>query len=544
MTIGPVIEDGFYYDFSYSPGFNDEDLRKIEIRMLELAKEAIKIEQVVEDRAATVKRFKALGEEYKVEIIEEIPAEEPITAYRQGDFIDLCRGPHVPTTNHLKAFSLTKVAGAYWRGDSKREMLQRIYGTAWRDQDELDSYLHRVTEAEKRDHRKLGKELDLFHFQEDAPGMVFWHRDGWRLYKAVEERVRSLLSEYSYQEVQTPQLMDRSMWERSGHWDKFREHMFTTNIDDRDYAVKPMNCPGHVQIFNQGLKSYRDLPLRIAEFGLVHRNEPSGTLHGLLRARRFTQDDAHIFCTREQMHEEVATLIDLTYRMYRDFGFTDVEVALSTRPEKRVGGDSLWDAAEDALAQALENKSISYNVQEGEGAFYGPKHEFVLRDSIGRRWQCGTIQIDFSMPERLSAHYIAEGGSKETPVMIHRAILGSLERFIGILLEDSEGRLPIWLAPIQVIVMNIADQHRTYAVEVTNLLREQGIRAETDLRNEKIGYKIRKHTLRRIPYLLVIGDREVANGSVSVRTREGKDLGEIPKSNFKIEMAAELFHKI
>ena len=434
-------------------------------------------------------------------------------------------------TGHLKAFKLTQLAGAYWRGDSEREMLQRVYGTAWPNQKELDAYLHRIEEAEKRDHRKLGRQLDLFHFQEDAPGMVFWHRNGWTLYTVVKRYVRSLLQEYDYEEVQTPQLMDRSMWKRSGHWDKFRQHMFTTHIDERDYVIKPMNCPGHVQIFNQGLKSYRDLPLRIAEFGLVHRNEPSGTLHGLLRARRFTQDDAHVFCTQDQLREEVATLIDLTYRMYRDFGFEDIEVALSTRPDERVGEDALWDVAEDALAQALVDKKIPYKVQKGEGAFYGPKHDFVLRDSIGRRWQCGTIQVDFSMPGRLGAHYIAEDGTKVVPVMIHRAILGSLERFIGILLEDTEGRLPVWLAPIQAVIMNITDQHAAYASEVEKALKKQGIRAETDLRNEKIGYKIRHHTLRRIPYLLVVGGREVADHTIAVRTREGRDLGAIPLGN-------------
>ena len=532
VTIGPVIENGFYYDFSYPPGFGEGDLGKIEVRMAELAKADLEVHRMIESRDAAVQRFKEIGEEYKAEIIREIPEGEQITLYGQGDFVDLCRGPHVPRTGHLKAFKLTQLAGAYWRGDSEREMLQRVYGTAWPNRKELDAYLHRIEEAEKRDHRKLGRQLDLFHFQEDAPGMVFWHRNGWTLYTVVERYVRSLLQEYDYEEVQTPQLMDRSMWKRSGHWDKFRQHMFTTHIDERDYVIKPMNCPGHVQIFNQGLKSYRDLPLRIAEFGLVHRNEPSGTLHGLLRARRFTQDDAHVFCTQDQLREEVATLIDLTYRMYRDFGFEDIEVALSTRPDERVGEDALWDAAEDALAQALVDKKIPYKVQNGEGAFYGPKHEFVLRDSIGRRWQCGTIQVDFSMPGRLGAHYIAEDGTKVVPVMIHRAILGSLERFIGILLEDTEGRLPVWLAPIQAVIMNITDQHAAYASEVGKALKKQGVRAETDLRNEKIGYKIRHHTLRRIPYLLVVGGREVADHTIAVRTREGRDLGAIPLGEF------------
>jgi threonyl-tRNA synthetase len=545
VTIGPVIENGFYYDFFYPLGFGEDDLPKIEAHMLALVKDDLQVRRIVENRDSAVQRFKGIGEEYKAEIIGQIPEGEPITLYSQGNFIDLCRGPHVPSTRHLKAFKLTQLAGAYWRGDSNREMLQRVYGTAWPNQKELDAYLHRKEEAEKRDHRKLGRQLDLFHFQEDAPGMVFWHRDGWTLYTVVEGYVRSLLREYDYEEVQTPQLMEHSMWKSSGHWDKFRQHMFTTHIDDRDYVIKPMNCPGHVQIFNQGLKSYRDLPLRIAEFGLVHRNEPSGTLHGLLRARRFTQDDAHVFCTQEQLREEVATLIDLTYRMYQDFGFEDIEVALSTRPEERVGEDTLWDIAEDALAQALVDKEIPYKVQKGEGAFYGPKHEFVLRDSIGRRWQCGTIQVDFSMPGRLGAHYVSEDGKKMVPVMIHRAILGSLERFIGILLEDTEGRLPVWLAPTQVVIMNITDQHGEYASKVEKALTKQGIRAETDLRNEKIGYKIRHHTLRRIPYLLVVGEREVADQTIAVRTREGRDLGVVPLEGFAEMMEGwTLNHKI
>tara|TARA_Y100000310_G_scaffold343916_1_gene453907 strand:+ start:196 stop:1470 length:1275 start_codon:yes stop_codon:yes gene_type:complete len=406
-------------------------------------------------------------------------------------------------------------------------MLQRIYGTAWAKKEDLQDYLHRLAQAEKRDHRKLGRELDLFHFQEEAPGMVFWHRDGWTLYTIVERYVRSLLVEYGYQEVQTPQLLDRSLWERSGHWDKFRDHMFTTHVDERDYAIKPMNCPGHIQIFNQGLRSYRELPVRIAEFGVVHRNEPSGTLHGLLRARSFTQDDAHVFCTEEQLAQEVSILIELTYRMYRDFGFDDIEVALSTRPEQRVGEDSLWDRSEQVLADMLDEKGIAYTVQAGEGAFYGPKYEFVLRDSIGRRWQCGTIQVDFSMPGRLGAEYVAEDGSRQTPVMIHRTILGSLERFIGILIEDTESRLPVWLAPVQAVILNITDRQRDYALKTEKLLKKQGLRVETDLRNEKIGYKIRQSTLRRIPFMLVVGDREVAEGTVAVRTREGQDLGSL-----------------
>ena len=531
VTIGPVIEDGFYYDFAYGPGFSEDDLTRIEEKMQALAKAGAAVERLTMGRQEAVSYFRELGEEYKAEIIEAIPADETLSLYRQGDFTDLCRGPHVPDVGMLKAFKLTKLAGAYWRGDSGNEMLQRIYGTAWPDKKSLDEYLTQLAEAEKRDHRRIGKSLDLFHFQEEAPGMVFWHRDGWALYTAVERYVRDLLAEYDYQEVHTPQMLDRSLWERSGHWDKFRDNMFTTHVDDRDYAIKPMNCPGHVQLFNQGLRSYRDLPIRIAEFGVVHRNEPSGTLHGLLRARRFTQDDAHVFCTEDQLQAEVSTLIELTYRMYKDFGFEDIEVALSTRPEQRVGEDALWDRAEEALARALDEKNIKYVVQPGEGAFYGPKHEFVLRDSIGRRWQCGTIQVDFSMPGRLGAAYVTEDGTKQVPVMIHRAILGSLERFIGILIEDTEGKLPFWLAPVQAIILNITDRQQAFALETEKYLKKQGLRVETDLRNEKIGYKIRESTLRRVPYLLVVGDREVEQGSVAVRTRDGEDLGTVAVSD-------------
>ena len=540
VTIGPVIENGFYYDFSYSSGFTQDDLFEIEAKMKELAKTKQKVHRLEKKREEAVNYFKNLGENYKAEIINDLTEDEPISLYEQGDFIDLCRGPHVPHIGHLDAFKLLKVSGAYWRGDSNNEMLQRIYGTAWRSKKELNEYLRQIEEAEKRDHRKLGKQLDFFHFQDDAPGMVFWHPDGWTLYTTIQDYIRSKLFEYGYQEVQTPQLMDRSLWERSGHWDKFRQHMFTTNIDNRDYAIKPMNCPGHVQIFNQGLKSYRELPLRIAEFGLVHRNEPSGTLHGLLRARRFTQDDAHIFCTDAQLQEEVTKLIDLTFDIYRDFGFENVQVALSTRPKERVGDDRLWDTAEKALGDALSEKDVAYTVQEGEGAFYGPKHEFVLRDSIGRAWQCGTIQIDFSMPQLLGAEYISEDGSKRTPVMIHRAILGSLERFIGMLIEDTEGKLPTWLAPTQVIIINITEKQANYAKSIEKILKKDGVRAETDLRNEKIGYKIRHHTLRRVPYMLVVGDRERENETVSVRTREGDDLGTIPVSKFAYMVHAKI----
>ena len=530
VTIGPVVEDGFYYDFAFPERIGEEDLDKIEAMMVEMANADLPVTRKEFDRDAAVKFFADGGESYKAEIIQEIPEGEVISLYSQGEFTDLCRGPHVPSTGRLKAFKLTKLAGAYWRGDSSNEMLQRVYGTAWPDQKQLKAYLKRIEEAEKRDHRKLGRELGYFHFQEEAPGMAFWHQNGWALFRQVETYVRNLLVEYEYEEVHTPQVLDRTLWERSGHWDKFRDNMFTTHVEDHDYAIKPMNCPGHVMIFKQGLKSYRDLPMRISEFGICHRNEPSGTLHGLMRARRFTQDDAHVFCTEEQMHEEVSTLIDLTYRMYRDFGFTDIEVALSTRPENRVGKDDLWDRAEAALGAALDEKGIAYTVQEGEGAFYGPKHEFVLRDSIGRKWQCGTIQLDFSMPGRLGAEYVAEDGSRKVPVMIHRAILGSLERFIGILIEDTEGKLPAWLAPVQVVILNISPKQSEYADKVEKHLRNNGVRTECDLRNEKIGYKIRQATLRRIPYLLIVGDKEKAAESVAVRTQDGQDLGTVPLS--------------
>jgi len=525
VTIGPVIEDGFYYDFAYEPGFSEGDLETIENQMLQLAKQDLKVERTVMSRQDAVQLFRDMGEHYKAEIIRDIPANEEITLYRQGDFIDLCRGPHVPNTGRLKAFTLTKLAGAYWRGDSRNAMLQRIYGTAWPDKKQLKAYLTRLEEAAKRDHRKLGRHLDLFHFQDEAPGMVFWHSKGWVLYQVIENYMRRLLDEYDYQEVQTPELMDRSLWERSGHWDKFQENMFTTEVENRDYALKPMNCPGHVQVFNQGLRSYRDLPLRIGEFGIVHRYEASGTLHGLLRVRRFTQDDAHVFCTEEQIHSEVNTLIDLAYRVYGDFGFSEIDVGLSTRPEERVGANALWDKSERALENALNDRALGFSLHPGEGAFYGPKIDFTLKDSIGRSWQCGTIQVDFSMPGRLGAHYIADDGSKQVPVMIHRAILGSMERFIGILIEDHAGKLPTWLAPVQAVLMTITDRHREYARSARKTLKIHGIRADVDLRNEKIGFKIREHTLQRVPYLLVVGDREVQDQTVAVRTRDGEDLG-------------------
>ncbi|GJL80477.1 MAG: threonine--tRNA ligase [marine bacterium B5-7] len=525
VTIGPVIEDGFYYDFAYPKGFVEDDLERIEQRMQELVGANYPVIREEMPRDDAVQLFQEMGENYKAEIIASIPPEQTISLYRQDDFIDLCRGPHVPSTGKLGAFKLTKLAGAYWRGDSRNEMLQRIYGTAWPDKKALKAYLRRLEEAEKRDHRRLGKQLDLFHFQEEAPGMAFWHKDGWTLFSIVQDYMHRITLEYGYQEVQTPQILDRSLWERSGHWDKFQENIFTTSVENRDYAIKPMNCPGHVQIFNQGLKSYRDLPIRISEFGVVHRNEPSGTLHGLFRLRRFTQDDAHVFCSESQLDDEIATLIDLTYRVYNHFGFDDIEVALSTRPEKRVGEDELWERAEIALAKSLDDKGIAYRLQPGEGAFYGPKIEFVLRDSIGRSWQCGTIQLDFFMPGRLGARFIDEHGDKQVPVMIHRAILGSIERFVGILIEDTEGRLPLWLSPNQAVVLSITDKHSNWVQKVQEILEKQGLRVFSDLRNEKIGYKIREHTLHRIPYLLVVGDREVESNSVAVRTRTGEDLG-------------------
>ncbi len=525
VTIGPVIEDGFYYDFAYKRSFTEEDLAAIEAKMAELAARNDAVTRSVMKRDEAVDFFRGAGEEYKAQIIEDIPTDEEISLYRQGEFIDLCRGPHVPETGRLKAFKLTKVAGAYWRGDSRNEMLQRIYGTAWSSKQALDAYLHRLAEAEKRDHRKIGRQLDLFHVQEEAPGMVFWHDHGWRIFLQVVSYIRERLQEHAYQEVHTPQVLDRSLWERSGHWEKFSELMFTTESEKREFAVKPMNCPGHVQIFNQGLKSYRDLPLRMAEFGSCHRNEPSGTLHGIMRVRNFTQDDAHIFCSEDQIQPEVSALIDLVFKVYGDFGFKDVLIKLSTRPAKRVGSDEIWDKAEHALELALNNKGLAWELEPGEGAFYGPKVDFSLRDSLERVWQCGTIQVDFSMPGRLGAYYISEDGNKQVPVMLHRAILGSLERFIGILLEEYAGALPLWLAPVQAVVLSITDKQADYAQVVEKQLVAAGFRAESDLRNEKIGFKIREHTLQRVPYLLVVGQREAQAGTVAVRTRKGEDLG-------------------
>ena len=540
VTIGPVIEDGFYYDFAYKRGFTEDDLRAIETRMQELAKRDTTVTRRVLARDAAVTYFRGLGEEYKAKIIEDIPSDEDISLYRQGEFEDLCRGPHVPSTGKLKAFKLMKVAGAYWKGDSRNEMLARIYGTAWGDKKTLDAYLHRLEEAEKRDHRKIGKALGLFHFQEEAPGMVFWHARGWRIYQLVMDYMSALWREHGYQEIRTPQLVDRSLWEKSGHWEKFHSDMFITESEKRLYAVKPMNCPCHIQIYNQGLKSYRDLPLRLAELGSCHRNEQSGALHGLMRLRNFVQDDAHIFCTEDQMQPEVSTFIDLLHQVYADFGFKEIQYRLSTRPVNRIGSDEAWDKAEHALEQALNAKHLPWDLQPGEGAFYGPKIEFSLKDSIGRVWQCGTIQVDFSMPGRLGASYIAADGNKQVPVMLHRAILGSLERFIGILIEEYAGALPVWLAPVQAVVLTITDKQADYAREVTRTLQKTGIRAEADLRNEKIGFKIRKHTLQRAPYLLVIGEREAQEGKLAVRTRTGEDLGSMTPTALMERVSAEV----
>ncbi len=540
VTIGPVIENGFYYDFYYPQGFTTEDLTKIEQRMQELVKQDIPIVREETTREAGIEKFRAMGEQYKAEILESIPHGETLSLYEQGDFVDLCRGPHVPSTGKLKAFKLMKLAGAYWRGDSNNEMLQRIYGTAWADKKALKDYLFQLEEAEKRDHRKIAKNLDLFHLQEEASGMVFWHDNGWRIYREVENYIRDILKENGYQEVRTPQVVDRRLWEKSGHWDKFGDMIFSTHSENRDYAIKPMNCPCHIQIFNQGLKSYRDLPLRMAEFGSCHRNEPSGTLHGLMRLRSFTQDDAHIFCTEDQIQSEVSTFMDLLQSVYADFGFNDIIVKLSTRPEQRVGSDAVWDKAEHALERALNDKGLDWDLQPGEGAFYGPKIEFSLKDSLGRIWQCGTIQVDFSMPGRLDASYIADDGSKQVPVMLHRAILGSLERFIGILIEEYAGAFPAWLAPCQVIVMGISQKQHDYVQTIAKELQDQGFRVETDLRNEKIGFKIREHTLRRVPYLIVVGDRESQENTVAVRTRKGEDLGVMNLQDFAETLAEDV----
>ena len=540
VTIGPVIEDGFYYDFAFDRPFTTEDLAAIEQKMKELAKQNFPVQRSEKSRDDAIAFFRGLGEDYKAEIIESIPADEHLSLYQQGDFIDLCRGPHVPSTGKLKAFKLTKVAGAYWRGDSRNEMLQRIYGTAWPDKKSLKAYLHRLEEAEKRDHRKLGRRLDLFHFQEESPGMAFWHDRGWAVYRVLEDYIREKIRLHGYLEVHTPQVIDRVLWEKSGHMDKFSDDMFMTSSETREYAIKPMNCPAHVQIFNQGLKSYRDLPLRMAEFGCCHRNEQSGALHGLMRVRVMTQDDAHIFCTEDQIQSEVSQFIDLLYEVYEDFGFTDLIIKLATRPEQRVGSDEIWDKAEQALEVAMNEKGLAWEFNPGEGAFYGPKIEFSLKDCLDRVWQCGTIQVDFSMPGRLGAVYVDENSEKQTPVMLHRAILGSLERFIGILIEHYAGAFPPWLAPVQAVVSSITEKQADYAAEVAKTLLNQGFRVESDLRNETIGLKIREIAMQRVPYQLIIGAREHEENTVAVRTRSGEDLGAMKLNAFVDRLNSEI----
>jgi threonyl-tRNA synthetase len=532
VTIGPTIQDGFYYDFSYHRAFTPEDLISIEKKMTELVKNDYPVRREVMARDKAIDFFKNQGEHYKAELISSIPKEEEVTIYHEGDFSDLCRGPHVPSTGKLKVFKLMKVAGAYWRGNSENEMLQRIYGTAWATKDDLKDYLHRLEEAEKRDHRKLGKQLDLFHIQDNAPGMVFWHAKGWSLWQSIEDYMRSKFKEYNYQEIKTPTVLDKTLWEKSGHWENYHENMFVTSSENREYAVKPMNCPGHVQVFNHNLHSYRELPLRLAEFGSCHRNEPSGALHGLMRVRGFTQDDAHIFCTEEQILDEVIDFNRMLTETYNDFGFKDIEVKLSTRPEKRVGSDEVWDKAEESLEKALKATGLSYEIQPGEGAFYGPKIEYILRDSLNRLWQCGTIQLDFNLPVRLNAEYVDENSNKKHPVMLHRAIVGSMERFIGILIEHYAAKFPVWLAPTQVVALNISDSQSNYVLEVIESLKKKGIKCDSDLRNEKITYKIREHSILRVPYLLVIGDREMENKQVAVRTQQGEDLGVMSLSDF------------
>ncbi|WP_058021729.1 threonine--tRNA ligase [Pseudohongiella spirulinae] len=538
VTIGPVIEDGFFYDFAFERAFTPEDLEQIEKAMSDIVKENLPVSREVMSRDDAIAMFEEMGEKYKVQIIRDIPGDEELSFYRQGDFIDLCRGPHVPNTGKFKAFKLTSVAGAYWRGDSNNEMLQRIYGTAWPDKKQLADYLFRLEEQQKRDHRKIGKKLDLFHFQEEAPGMVFWHPKGWTIYQEIQHYMQKLQNEHGYQEIRTPQLVDYTLWEKSGHADKFADEMFSVESETRMYAIKPMNCPCHVQVFNQGLKSYRDLPLRLAEFGSCHRFEPSGSMHGLMRVRSFTQDDAHIFCAEDDIQSEVAAFMELLFGVYRDFGFDDIILRLSTRPEKRVGSDEIWDRAEEALRQALDNSGLKWELLPGEGAFYGPKIEFSLKDCMGRVQQCGTIQVDFSMPDRLGAQYVAEDGSRKVPVMLHRAILGSFERFIGVLIEHYAGALPVWLAPEQAVILNITDKQAEYCEKVRKILAEKGFRVSADLRNEKIGFKIREHTIQKVPFMLVVGDREMENNRIAVRTREGEDLGVMTIEAFAEHMAA------
>ncbi len=540
VTIGPVIDNGFYYDFSYKRPFTPEDLAAIEAKMAELAKKDEPVVRELWDRDDAVKFFESIGEKYKAELIASIPAGEPITLYREGDFVDLCRGPHVPSTGRLKVFKLMKLAGAYWRGDSKNEMLQRVYGTAWTKKEEQDAYLHMLEEAEKRDHRRLGRELDLFHMQEEAPGLVFWHPKGWAIWQQVEQYMRRVYQDSGYQEVKGPQILDRSLWERTGHWQNYRENMFTTESENRHYALKPMNCPGHVQIFKSDLRSYRDLPLRYGEFGQCHRNEPSGALHGIMRVRGFTQDDGHSFCTEDQILDECVAFTDRLQRVYRDFGFTDILYKVATRPDKRVGSDEVWDKAEAALMESLRRAGCEFEISPGEGAFYGPKIEYTLRDAIGRQWQCGTMQVDFNTAGRLGAEYVAEDNTRRVPVMLHRAIVGSLERFIGILIEHHAGALPMWLAPIQAVVMNITDAQAEYAASVAETLRKQGFRIQTDLRNEKINYKIRESSLQKIPYLLVVGDKERQAAKVAVRARGGADSGVLDVGAFAARLSEDV----
>ena len=538
VTIGPVVDNGFYYDFSYKRPFTPEDLQTIEKKMAELAKKDEPVQRKVLPRDEAVAYFKSIGEAYKAEIIESIPANEDVSLYSEGKFTDLCRGPHVPSTGKLKVFKLMKLAGAYWRGDSKNEMLQRIYGTAWAKKEEQDAYLHMLEEAEKRDHRKLGKALDLFHFQDEAPGLIFWHPKGWTVWQQVEQYMRRVYQDNGYQEVKAPQILDRTLWEKSGHWDNYKDNMFTTDSENRHYALKPMNCPGHVQIFRSSLHSYRELPLRYGEFGQCHRNEPSGSLHGMMRVRGFTQDDGHIFCTEDQILDECVAFTALLQKVYRDFGFHEVIYKVATRPEKRVGSDDLWDKAEQALIASLERSGCSYEISPGEGAFYGPKIEYTLKDAIGRAWQCGTIQVDFSMPVRLEAEYVAEDNSRKVPVMLHRAILGSLERFIGMLIENHSGALPVWLAPSQVSILNISEGQAEYAQKLEQNLKKQGFRVHTDLRNEKITYKIREHSMQKVPYIVVVGDKERDANTVAVRARGNVDLGVM-----SIDMLAERLHQ-
>ncbi|MEN9367519.1 MAG: threonine--tRNA ligase [Pseudomonadota bacterium] len=540
VTIGPTIEHGFYYDFAYKRPFTPEDLAAIEKKMTELSNKDEKVVRRVLSRDEAVDYFKSIGEAYKAEIIESIPADQDVSLYAEGTFTDLCRGPHVPSTGKLKFFKLMKVAGAYWRGDHRNEMLQRVYGTAWATKDDLQKYLTMLEEAEKRDHRRLGRELDLFHMDEHSPGTVFWHPKGWTVWQAVEQYMRQVYRDNGYQEVKGPQILDKGLWEKTGHWDKYRDNMFVTESEKRDYALKPMNCPGHILIYKQGIKSYRDLPLRYGEFGQCHRNEPTGGLHGIMRVRGFTQDDGHIFCTEDQIQAECDAFTALLQKVYADFGFTEILYKVATRPEKRIGADALWDKAESALIESLRRTGCEFEIAPGDGAFYGPKIEYTLKDALGRHWQCGTIQVDFSLPERLGAEYVAESGDRVHPVMLHRAILGSLERFIGILIEEHAGALPSWLAPIQVVVLNITDAQADYARDVAKTLQKQGLRVSLDLRNEKITYKIREHSLQKVPYLLVVGDKERAAGAVAVRARGNQDLGVMALEAFSQKIAAEL----